>query len=783
MRAIRGMLLVVRALAAILVDTLRHSRRHRSRPSAASQRENEVAQGRGRAATPIPSIAETSAVAGSELAGPISAPGSESLAANQEDGVSLSAAKLHPHAQGTGSALTARANGGDIPPTGSDPPVDARAPGTNPSTDALGATGESCFVSASAGVNGSETLAAAVVPLSTELNGIVSDVEADLSAREGESNTVSRDTTEASELVVAAASPMTNRDLRADPPVAHDQEERDTLSIEPPELVAGSDSLPAALYALEPQRAGEEKEVATVDGTESSVPAGEGGPAQARDESPDAADVLRARDTVERAEHDDQSVRAEYLAAGTNVLVPAISRRSKRPQYRPTVQAPPSRSVVRRNTEKASNVERALRIELRLRMEHGGFCSVSLLARRDATLPDALSVTVDDALLGLLALQEDWYQDVVRDDLGELMRRGMEWEGRRPNGESVRWALSGRDVFVLMRHNQLSGFVTTPRLVLGESHVVLCAKHRASDVKSCLEACGCAGPVQFDDTFGAPSGWIGFRDVVPKVSVKPSATGDILDALCPQPDVEIVLSGGIRLERSTWLTGFPPRIRLHGDVTAAGDVWIDGRLASIDPTDGAYVGERWDWHGDHQVWCAGKSVSYSIANGDEDWEPWDAYRWSFGEVETTKADSRPSICGVLALPPVNRGGAPNDARSGVVVPATNPVLLGAVPGEIYIASRRSDLHARTCTAFPEFEPIWALPLAPLQSDKRSARVLVVGALKEPARSRSIANAMRWSDAIIAASRKGLLTDPQSADAAAAWEQYRQAARAFRRRAR
>jgi len=28
---------------------------------------------------------------------------------------------------------------------------------------------------------------------------------------------------------------------------------------------------------------------------------------------------------------------------------------------------------------------------------------------------------------------------------------------------------------------------------------------------------------------------------------------------------EIVLESGIRIDRQTWLNGFPPRIRLHGD--------------------------------------------------------------------------------------------------------------------------------------------------------------------------------------------------------------------------
>ena len=41
-------------------------------------------------------------------------------------------------------------------------------------------------------------------------------------------------------------------------------------------------------------------------------------------------------------------------------------------------------------------------------------------------------------------------------------------------------------------------------------------------------------------------------------------TSSILDALRPAPDVQIKLRGGIRLQYSQWLIGFPPAIRLVG---------------------------------------------------------------------------------------------------------------------------------------------------------------------------------------------------------------------------
>lgn len=503
---------------------------------------------------------------------------------------------------------------------------------------------------------------------------------------------------------------------------------------------------------------------------------------------PLAASELAARATLDEATADvgGSSDPLEGLQASESDFADRTTKpQSKRAprQYRPLPRVPPVVRAARPPVaELAERAERALRIELRLRLEHGGFCRLSLLPRRDPTLPDVLTVTDGATTVSLVALQDDWYQDVAREDLGALLRRGIEWEGRDANGEAIRWSLSGRELFVLAQHDQLSGFVTTPRLVLGERHAVLCVREREDEVRARLEDCGCAALVSFDGSHGAPDGWVGFRDAVPKLPALPSTQGSILDALCPQPDVEIALTGGIRLQRSTWLEGFAPRIRLRGDAGAAGEVWIDGKLATAAPEDGAYAVEHCDAPGDHQVWCAGKSASYSIASGDEAWEPWDAYRWSFGEAGAVETSERPAICGVLTLPP-----RPNDrearqvSRRGLVIAASNPVLLGRAPGQVYGAPLRGDLRARTCTAFPPFDPVWALPGDALHCDKRSSRVLLIGPLREPEMATPNANVMAWCSAILAASRKGLLTEPGTAEVGALWKRYKLIARAYPRR--
>jgi hypothetical protein len=245
-----------------------------------------------------------------------------------------------------------------------------------------------------------------------------------------------------------------------------------------------------------------------------------------------------------------------------------------------------------------------------------------------------------------------------------------------------------------------------------------------------------------------------------------------------------VLTGGIRVDRSTWLLGFPPKIRLRGYIGDAGDVWIDGQLATFDSNEGQYVAPNWDQLGDHQVWCSGKSMSYTITRGDESWKPWNAYQWSFGELAVGEVSQHPVVCGVLTLS--GRHEEPTDSklcRCGLVVPVSNPVLLGAVPGQIYLSPVRSDVRTCTCTAFPTFEPIWALPRDPLHCDKRRSQVLLLGPLREPSTTPIVAKLAEWCDIVLAASRKRLGTEPKSQEVELTWNKYRQIAKNLRRRVR
>ena len=539
-------------------------------------------------------------------------------------------------------------------------------------------------------------------------------------------------------------------------------------------------------------RAEAEQEAQRRDAEEARRRADEEARAEAEQEAQrrEAEEAQRRADEEARLAAEQEAQRIGVENARRHAEGEPLTPRSPR-QYRPTARAPaPQRPPGSPSPEREAR-NRATPIELRLVFEKAGFCRVSLLPRRGMGMPAEFAVAGSDSPIELEALQDEWYQDVMLPDIGRLLRAGVEWVGAVPGGGVARLSLSGRDIFVLARHSELNGFVSAPRLVLGEEHVVLCVADRLPDVRAAIALTESPEPTELHSDSGIPDGWVGLRGVRPKKPVAPSSDGDIIDALRPLPDVVIALTGGIRIDRQTWLTGFPPTIKLLGDATALGIVTIDGQEAT-QSSDGYYVAPGWDSAGEHTVWCMSAARTYAIRSGAEVWEPWDAYAWSLGEATASGTQSRPAICGALVRPP---RAARTDSRP-IVVAASNPILIGARPGEIEVCMPRSDVRAGLCVGFPWFEPIWAIPADALHCDKRAARVLLIGppVTIDPghhesrthggggaARRRALARGSHaWCEAILAAGRKGLQTEPSRVEIANLWKSYKRYAKALRR---
>ena len=416
--------------------------------------------------------------------------------------------------------------------------------------------------------------------------------------------------------------------------------------------------------------------------------------------------------------------------------------------------------------------EQSLPIEVRLRFDRGGACTSSLIASRLPSAPESATVSAASGPLDLLVMQDEWYQDVIPEDIGRILSEGAMWS---QVGGTGRWSLSGRELYVLGEHSELSGWVSQPCLKLGRKHVILCTEALRPAAEQALREAGVDHLVALDVSFGSPAGWVVIRDVFPVHSVSPSRRADILNALRPLPEVEIRLEGGIRLEKAMWLEGYAPLIRVYGDPARTPEVRIDDCTASCGD-DGAYRVPGCDATGTHTVWYAGISKSYSVVPFEASWGWWDAYAFP----ATRGSDRRVAICGPAVSDAFD---SQHDWTTTIQVPETNTVILGAAPGEHALAIRTSRIRGMPCFASPSFRPVWALPPDPLLCSKQATRVLFLGEFIEPI-PRLVGNAAgrchpsvdTWAKLVLDASRKGLAIKPDTEQARALWRRYKRAAR-------
>ncbi len=419
---------------------------------------------------------------------------------------------------------------------------------------------------------------------------------------------------------------------------------------------------------------------------------------------------------------------------------------------------------------------RSLPIEIRLRFDHGGFCSVSLIAKRSAELPETLTISTVDEELDLYAMQDEWFQDVVTEKLSRILTEGVVWTSK-DNEANSSWNLSGRELFVLAPRSDISGYISNPCLIIGQKHVVLCTERLKAVVEQALRATGSEIGSILDQGFGLPSGWILFQDIVPKQSVAPNDEIDILNALRPLPEIEINFENGLALGRSTWLESFPPQIKAYGVEEGSNKVQIDGNEAHLND-DNSYCATEWDAVGDHTVWCAGKTRSYSIAPFTSSSVWWGAYRF---KVELD-SEREISICGPLVTFTTEDQDV---SLQTVTVPQTNIVILGQNPGDRIVAENVSHLYGSGFIAAPNFKPVWALPLDPLHCNKSTVHTFFLGedvASSQPTEldigsfTKTRIEIDRWCQSILGVCRKGIKTSPESEQICGLWLLYRDAAR-------
>jgi hypothetical protein len=427
-------------------------------------------------------------------------------------------------------------------------------------------------------------------------------------------------------------------------------------------------------------------------------------------------------------------------------------------RYRP----PPQRQARRTTAHVGSggrgrNSDTVLEIRVRLTLDRFGFCQISVLPERKTGMDDEIAVKAGAARLMLVA-QEEWYGDLYFDDIGERLRQGIRLGGLLSSGRRAEWQLSGgRSIYVLAGHPSANGFVSVPRLALGRKHAVLCTAVVLEQAEAVLQQAGCKGYTKLDKSHGVPDGWTGVTGILPENALALDPGIDPFYALKPAPEIDINLEGGLLFHDAAWLSGYPPEIRVIGQTTGALKVLIDGKEAYA--ADGSYTAAGFDAPGQHLVECEGLSCSrsYSIEEPADSWEHWAAYAF-FG------AD----VCGPLVTL------RPEARRNRLfTVPMSNPLLLGAEPGQVFRCSHR---NVANWQGFVPFEVVWALPAQPLICDKKSSRILCFSSAPIAPTNRNAKHPLGWCSAILDAARKGLRIEGGSPESRARWIEYRKAAR-------
>ncbi len=479
----------------------------------------------------------------------------------------------------------------------------------------------------------------------------------------------------------------------------------------------------------------------------------------------------RARTEVESEE--DRRLLAEVpeiperLKVGEDTEFNRIRRLRRPSRYRPPSQEPlvaPQPSAKRRPARRAP--QKSFALTVRLLFERSGHIRVGLLPQREADLPEDIVLGQAENRYTVTAVHDAWYEDVFPENLAELLGVGIAWEGCAESEVIGYWRLSGRDLYVLATHNDLHGFAQTTRLKIGREHVILCKNSLLLEVEPILQQAGCAGFIKLDDSYGALNEWTVIRGVVPTNIVRVENGPEILSILQPEPELEIDLLGGIYLHQSTWLSGFPPRICVFGDMGTETEVFIDGGKA-VAGDNGSFRNQNYDTVGEHRVSIplANMSRTYRISENDEGWTPWDAYSMAHTH-----------LCGPLLLALDT-----SDTPRVVVVPSCNSVILGPQPGDIAWCPQ---ILGPKQVGWVSFHPVWALPRDAFGCDKRTTRILLLDARRlaqaqhHQFTGKDAARVLAWSTAILDASREGLSLDSSDVHAAVLWREYNAHARSL-----
>lgn len=493
----------------------------------------------------------------------------------------------------------------------------------------------------------------------------------------------------------------------------------------------------------------------------------------AKDENPDeltpASSHLASGPPLPSPEPDhrrlDHLVSTSDAASDPIPFEPAVKpAQAARPpgRYRPRLDRAErnDNAVQAKRGESAERERLTLEAELQITFAPGAWgLSPALLFRRNNEMADQLTVRIGAEDHVLESIADDLFEPIPMADFSSVLATGIAAEAAEP--QRARWVRTGRTLHAFTARTGIAGFISVPRVVIGQENAVLCAEPLAADVIAVAKAVGSPDPEEISGP-GVPDGWRCFRRIHPAVADVPDGCEGLFLALVPLPQAAIELGGGLAIDRSAWLLGYPPSIRIVGAVAAPGDVTIDGLPASVDTQAGCSA-PGWDSEGTHTVTYKGISRRYEIARGLQEWDVWPAYQ-----------ANGLRVCGALTT---------NDAGHPVFVTDRRTYLVGEFPGEIAEAAPPILADTSLGVAAPQFQPVWAVQPASARRQSQPPVLIRVPQQSQSHRTRKPRSAVRlWCQAFRDARFASSLAS-YNQQASELWQQYRRNARTLWRRVR
>lgn len=139
--------------------------------------------------------------------------------------------------------------------------------------------------------------------------------------------------------------------------------------------------------------------------------------------------------------------------------------------------------------------------------------------------------------------------------------------------------LGGARAMVLEKNEELGGWVSCPRIVAGQEHMVLCHSTLSGRVEERLRRAARPGWARAAGTSGLPSSWVCFRGVRIAGHAQAAAEDGDLDCLLPRWRAGISFSGGLKIAGDAWLSGGEPAVTVTASEEQATPVLLDGEPA------------------------------------------------------------------------------------------------------------------------------------------------------------------------------------------------------------